>query len=1153
MNGHVWGITVISGAIIASGQFTVANGVPRSNVASFNALGATTTWDPGVNNVPSAIAPSGGAIIVGGNISGISVVSRAHLAAIDANGALTPWNPGAGDVVSALGMIGSTIYVGGEFTAAGGQVRNHLAAVTTAGALTAWNPNANAVLSSMVIVDGVIYVAGNFTSVGGLPRGYIAAIDQAGVPTAWAPNANNIINTIAAAGGKFYAGGKFGTIGGQQRSYIAQLDATGAATAWNANATGTDPSHGGQVMSVVPLGGLVYAGGFFTTIGGQNRTHLAALDANGNATAWDPEPSGGDCIQCMTQLDGQLYVSGNMDTVAGAPRRSANFNAAGDLLSWDPGVTAYSILGAAHTIYLGGAFNQSIHGVPVSYMGVFRPVTSVGVVVAADHGPVSGGPNVSFTITFAAQVTGLSAAGLAITNGTPGLITNTGATWQVEVHSTAPGTVTCQVLANAAHTADGMPNSASNVASITYDTTPPAVVIRVPTGDPTYTTTATSITLGGTAADPDGIAGLSCNLSGATTGTVAVAGGAQWTTSVTGLNPGTTIVTVTATDGAGNTGSAALAVRVLAPGDRIGSGVSLAGDELAVLSQTTTSVYIRTGSSWTLQWSTPLHGDDVAISGRFLAVAHSAGMNGAYSGSGVSLFAFNGTTWNPEGEIATAPSLGGPSVLHNAIALSGDTLAIGGGDPMTLATNGTVDLYQHRAASGWAYYQRLTDWRADYAPPGLGVMQHRFGWSVAMKGDSLVVGAPGFSGFAYNRIGGFWVNQGQLLQPGIIPGQIDGQVGWCVAVEGDLAIVGDLGGGAKAFRRAAGAWTYDGVLLNSGFGTFNYALRIANQVVAVESIDVSTLSGGGGRVDFFTELAPRAWQATAAVTSPYTPTFSDGDLAAIAFDGSTLALGAPQAPDAAGNAVGAVEVYGPAGSGWALRAGVGATTGRGIDVGVARSGLGGVTGDAGSLGVSAGGTSLSGTADDFRFVPWSLAGDGTITAQVGYAGSQPLARVGLMMRESDAPGSTYVLIALTGSNGLVFQRRVVTGGTTASLGLTGAPGGPLWLRLARTGDTITASYSLDGSAWTEAAHAVIPFARPCAAGAAVYGASATVAVLGGFTGLSVIPAPAPTVTPIAPGGPSWRRAAAWVRRGGARRAHHHRRRRRRSDGHQRPG
>ncbi len=595
---------------------------------------------------------------------------------------------------------------------------------------------------------------------------------------------------------------------------------------------------------------------------------------------------------------------------------------------------------------------------------------------------------------------------------------------------------------------------------------------------------------------------------------MAFQGGSNWGVVLPPLNPGTTVVTVTAYDGANNSASAALSVRILAPGDRIGSAVSLSGNEMAVLSQTATSVYIRTGSSWSLQWSTPLHGDDVAIAGRFLAVAHSAGMNGAYSGSGVSLFAFNGTTWNPEGEIATAPSLGGPSVLHNAIALSGDTLAIGGGDPMTLATNGTVDLYQHRAAGGWAFYQRLTDWRADYAPPGLGVMQHRFGWSVAMNGDSLVVGAPGFSGFAYTRIGGFWVNQGQLLQPGIIPGQIDGQAGWSVAVEGDLAVVGDLGGGAKAFRRAAGAWTYDGVLFNSGFGTFSYALRIANQVVAVESIDVSPLSGGGGRVDFFTEPAPRTWQGTAAVTSLYTPTFSDGDLAAIAFDGSTLALGAPQTPDAAGNAVGAVEVYGPSGSGWALRTGVGATTGRSIDVGVARPGLGGVTGDAGSLGVSAGGTSLSGTADDFRFVPWSLAGDGTITAQVGFAGSQPLARVGLTMRESDAPGASYMLIALTGSNGLVVQRRTVTGGPTVSAAVAGAPTGPLWLRLARSGDTLTSSYSLDGAAWTVAYASTFTFVRPYAAGAAVYGASATVPVLGGFTALMVAPAPFPSATPL---------------------------------------
>ena len=54
-------------------------------------------------------------------------------------------------------------------------------------------------------------------------------------------------------------------------------------------------------------GATVYAGGRFTSIGGQTRNHLAALDAaSGAATAWNPHPS--DCVYSLAWSEGTLYV-----------------------------------------------------------------------------------------------------------------------------------------------------------------------------------------------------------------------------------------------------------------------------------------------------------------------------------------------------------------------------------------------------------------------------------------------------------------------------------------------------------------------------------------------------------------------------------------------------------------------------------------------------------------------------------------------------------------------------------------------------------------------------------------------------------------------------------------------------------------------------
>ena len=89
------------------------------------------------------------------------------------------------------------------------------------------------------------------------------------------------------SGSTVYAGGAFTSIGGQARNYIAALDAaTGAATAWNPNAND-------RVHALAVSGSTVYAGGALHQHRGQTRNRIAALDAaTGAATAWNPNADG---------------------------------------------------------------------------------------------------------------------------------------------------------------------------------------------------------------------------------------------------------------------------------------------------------------------------------------------------------------------------------------------------------------------------------------------------------------------------------------------------------------------------------------------------------------------------------------------------------------------------------------------------------------------------------------------------------------------------------------------------------------------------------------------------------------------------------------------------------------------------------------------
>jgi len=116
--------------------------------------------------------------------------------------------------------------------------------------------------------------------------------------------------------------------------------------------------------------------------------------------------------------------------------------------------------------------------------------------------------------------------------------------------------------------------------------------------------------------------------------------------------------------------------------------------------------------------------------------------------------------------------------------------------------------------------------------------------------------------------------------------------------------------------------------------------------------------------------------------------------------------------------------------------------------------------------IASSGTNVWGAADSFHFVFKPLTGDGQIVARVAsMQNTNPFAKVGVMMRDGLAPGAAHVVLDIRPTNDVEFMQRRQAGGSTAFLGTALAPP-PYWLRLARTGGTITASVSPDGVAWT---------------------------------------------------------------------------------------
>jgi hypothetical protein len=283
------------------------------------------------------------------------------------------------------------VYAGGNFYGIGGQVRNYIAALNASNGLaTAWNPNANKPVLALAVSGSTVYAGGTFTSIGGQARSRIAALDaSSGLATSWNPNASHFyqpsVGALSVSGNTVYAGGIFTSIGGQARGSIAALDASsGLATPWNPN-----PSGGGLVDVLTISGSTVYAGGSFSSMGGQTRKNIAALDAaSGLAMPWDPNANGE--VTALAVSGSTVYVGGAFTDIGGQLRNNiAALDASNGLATpWNPNAntigetpyTMYALMVSGSTVYAGGTFT-SIGGWPQSRIAA----------ISADAGTVSVG------------------------------------------------------------------------------------------------------------------------------------------------------------------------------------------------------------------------------------------------------------------------------------------------------------------------------------------------------------------------------------------------------------------------------------------------------------------------------------------------------------------------------------------------------------------------------------------------------------------------------------------------------------------------------------------------------------------------------------------------------------------------------------------
>jgi hypothetical protein len=116
--------------------------------------------------------------------------------------------------------------------------------------------------------------------------------------------------------------------------------------------------------------------------------------------------------------------------------------------------------------------------------------------------------------------------------------------------------------------------------------------------------------------------------------------------------------------------------------------------------------------------------------------------------------------------------------------------------------------------------------------------------------------------------------------------------------------------------------------------------------------------------------------------------------------------------------------------------------------------------------INAGGTDITGTADQFRYAWQTLSGDGSVVTHVtSQTNTSPSAKAGPMFRATTDPGAPEYSVLVSPGQGIKVQLRKTQGGNTSKLSNpTGTV--PAYLKITRSASTFTAYTSADGVTWT---------------------------------------------------------------------------------------
>lgn len=375
--------------------FVLALGLPAVGHAEVGSTPAAGY--PGFNGTVRAVVARGNIVYVGGDFTRATDSSglheRQHLAAFNVTtGQLLPWAPKVtGITVNALLAGKTAIYVGGQFSAVNGLTRRNLARVGRAGTgavTTKFRHRTDKPVRALAFTKTSLLIGGDFMKFDGRRRWRTAAVGLKAPYrlTKWAPKPQlgGVRDILVAREGVFLAG-DFRQFDGRSRYQRLALvvPKTGALL------RSFNPATTAIVFGIARQGDTIVA-----AIGGSDGGRVLAVQSSTGHTMWTRGTDGD--VQTVGTLDGAFYVGGHFNRICAAGtsglsgceqapavrRRLAAFDAAGDLLAWDPegnsasGVWGITGVPATHQLVTAGAFTTMAQGtISARRLAVFDSLT----------------------------------------------------------------------------------------------------------------------------------------------------------------------------------------------------------------------------------------------------------------------------------------------------------------------------------------------------------------------------------------------------------------------------------------------------------------------------------------------------------------------------------------------------------------------------------------------------------------------------------------------------------------------------------------------------------------------------------------------------------------------------------------------------------